>query len=242
LLLLMIANHAHADGTNAFPSIKTLAEECRMSERQIIRLVSVLEKSGELMIDHSAGRVANNYAISMHANPDKLSPLNPDILSGSTLTNPTPNPDISGTPTLTNCHEKDAHIRNEPSLEPKEGKEPVPKRTTDDEILVIKTETALKTKLSLDAKLWLVENIPLDLRPAWEEYVKARMLGDKNRNADFLHRKLGFIFTDFKRDHKNNYERLRNTQHLPTPEEKAREAEQNRREPRKEPPAVVSDV
>lgn len=72
LLLLMIANHAHADGTNSFPSIETLAKECRMSVRQVIRLVAALEKSGELQVERSAGRTAHRYVLSI-PNPDKLS-------------------------------------------------------------------------------------------------------------------------------------------------------------------------
>ncbi|HXG85513.1 MAG TPA: helix-turn-helix domain-containing protein [Pyrinomonadaceae bacterium] len=102
LVMLMIANHAHADGSNAFPSVQTLAAECRMSERQIIRLIAELEKSGELLIEKSRGRIAHTYAINMRTNPDNLSSLNPDKLSRSTLTNPKLNPDISGMPTLTN--------------------------------------------------------------------------------------------------------------------------------------------
>src|SRR5277367_5324791 len=35
LTLIMIANHAHADGTGAWPSIATLAKETRMSERGV---------------------------------------------------------------------------------------------------------------------------------------------------------------------------------------------------------------
>jgi hypothetical protein len=122
LLLIMIANHAHSDGSNAFPSVETLAKECRMSVRQIIRLVSELEASGELVVERSAGRNAHNYAIVMKKNSgnpkklnsdklsglnsdklsglnsDKLSGLNSDKLSGLKVANP----DKSGNPTLTN--------------------------------------------------------------------------------------------------------------------------------------------
>lgn len=102
LCLLMIANHAHADGTNAFPSIETLARECRMSARQIARILVRLEASGELKIERSGGRLVHRYELQMSpSNPDKMSTLeavNPDNLStltdNSTLTNPPPNPDI----------------------------------------------------------------------------------------------------------------------------------------------------
>ena len=55
LTLLMIANHAHSDGAGAYPSIKTLAAETRMSERQVRRNIEVLTTSGELFAESDAG-------------------------------------------------------------------------------------------------------------------------------------------------------------------------------------------
>lgn len=55
VVLLMIANHAHSDGTGAFPSFDTLAREARMSYRQITRIIPKLAKSGELRVEKSAG-------------------------------------------------------------------------------------------------------------------------------------------------------------------------------------------
>jgi hypothetical protein len=37
--LLMIANHANAEGKKSFPSMKTLAKECRLSVRTIQRVI-----------------------------------------------------------------------------------------------------------------------------------------------------------------------------------------------------------
>ena len=54
-LMLMIANHADRYGRNAFPSIPTLASECRTSDRNIKRLIPVLEASGELRIYRGEG-------------------------------------------------------------------------------------------------------------------------------------------------------------------------------------------
>lgn len=119
LVLLMIANHAHSDGTNAFPSFKLLAEECRMSQRQIIRIVAFLEKSGEITVEKTKGRISNNYAVNMTANPDKLSQSNPDKLSQSTMTNPKANRDISGDSTMTFSHSP--IYKEEPLIEPIEN-------------------------------------------------------------------------------------------------------------------------
>ena len=107
--MLMIANHAHSDGTNAFPSVETLARECRMSDRQIIRIIQVLEESKELAIDRSAGRRSHRYSLPLmnfnpdklsvpsNINPDKLSKHNNDKMSGLISANPdmsNSNPDI----------------------------------------------------------------------------------------------------------------------------------------------------
>jgi len=109
LCLLMIANHANSTGMNSFPSVDTLAKECRMSARQITRIIHDLEASGELIVERSAGRKAHTFTVVMgQCNPDKLSKstltscppavANPDKSDTPTLTNPTPNPDKSARP------------------------------------------------------------------------------------------------------------------------------------------------
>jgi hypothetical protein len=70
LVLIMIANHSHSDGSGAWPSIPTLARECRMSERQVKRIISgILEPSGELEVVRSPGR-SNEYVIRMDPGQD----------------------------------------------------------------------------------------------------------------------------------------------------------------------------
>lgn len=132
MLLLMISNYAHADGSNVFASMETLAEDCRMSVRQVIRLFKELEKSGELIVQRSRGGKPHLYSINIDEDSDKLSGLkrkraknapqasrdgvsemaqtnhdnlsefNPDKSGDQTLTNQGANPDKSGTQTLTN--------------------------------------------------------------------------------------------------------------------------------------------
>jgi hypothetical protein len=55
LLLLAIADYAHDDGRNAYPSLKTLARKTRLSRRHIINLIKKLEDAGELVVDRGAG-------------------------------------------------------------------------------------------------------------------------------------------------------------------------------------------
>jgi hypothetical protein len=124
LVLLMIANHAHADGTNAFPSLATLAKECRMSDRQITRIIQTLEASGEVNIARSAGRSSHRYSVVMskpivQSNPDILSgspEINLSQMSPSTLTSAHLNPDKS----VTN---PDIAVSPELTIEPKNLKE-----------------------------------------------------------------------------------------------------------------------
>lgn len=68
--LLMIANHANAEGQNSFPSMKTLARECRSSVRSIQRTILKLEASGELGVTRSGGRVAHIYNLPLMPNVD----------------------------------------------------------------------------------------------------------------------------------------------------------------------------
>lgn len=143
LLLIMIANHAHADGTGAWPSVSTLAKECRMSERQIKRMLPELDASGELVVFWSKGRRAHEYAIAMgetnrdilsrlkaayferlnQSDSDNLSPLNHDILSPSNSDISDANSDISGTSTVTN---RAAHIRKNLPLKSSIEKRDIP--------------------------------------------------------------------------------------------------------------------
>jgi hypothetical protein len=75
--LLMIANHANAEGKKSFPSMKTLATECRLSVRTIQRVILKLEDSGELQVDRSGGRACHSYSLPLMFNVDTESTLQP---------------------------------------------------------------------------------------------------------------------------------------------------------------------
>jgi DNA-binding transcriptional MocR family regulator len=60
LVLLVIANHAKSDGTDAWPSIRTIAREARMSESQTHRCIRKLRRSGELTVEAGAGPHGTN--------------------------------------------------------------------------------------------------------------------------------------------------------------------------------------
>jgi hypothetical protein len=59
-VLISIANHASREGDNAFPSIRTIAHEARLSLREVNYALPVLIKSGELAMERGAGPGGTN--------------------------------------------------------------------------------------------------------------------------------------------------------------------------------------
>lgn len=102
LCLLAIADHAAIDGTNAYPAMTTLAQRCRISVRQVVRIIARLEASGAISINRSSGRHSNVYSVVMAVgNSDISDSPNSDVtvspLPDRTVTFSTPNSDISST-------------------------------------------------------------------------------------------------------------------------------------------------
>ena len=66
VVLLMIANHAHSDGTGAYPSIATLAKESRIKDRQVSNVLRNLEKQGLIETKKQGGpHRVNLYTMKM---------------------------------------------------------------------------------------------------------------------------------------------------------------------------------
>lgn len=64
LLLLAIAKHANHDGTNAYPSLATLAHLTKLSHSQVCLILRQLVKDGHVRIEHGAGpKGSNAYTI-----------------------------------------------------------------------------------------------------------------------------------------------------------------------------------
>lgn len=55
MVLLIIADHANDDGTNAWPSVATIARKASMSERSVQRHIKSLESAGLLRVEQQAG-------------------------------------------------------------------------------------------------------------------------------------------------------------------------------------------
>lgn len=60
LVLISIANHAKKDGTGAWPSVATIAEESRLSEREVRNSLRDLESLKELSTELNAGPHGTN--------------------------------------------------------------------------------------------------------------------------------------------------------------------------------------
>jgi hypothetical protein len=73
LVLLSIANHASPDGTNAWPSVATIAAEARVSRSTAFRAIGELEEDGSILVEHGRGgpevvradRKPNRYTVVM---------------------------------------------------------------------------------------------------------------------------------------------------------------------------------
>lgn len=65
LMLLAIADNAADDGSNAFPSVSTLARKTRLDERTVQRIVRKLARQDQLLVEERGGREANRYTIPM---------------------------------------------------------------------------------------------------------------------------------------------------------------------------------
>lgn len=65
LVLLALAEFANDDGTDAYPSVKTLVERTRLSERQVQYCLRSLENSGKISADGKGPRGTNRYAVTM---------------------------------------------------------------------------------------------------------------------------------------------------------------------------------
>jgi Helix-turn-helix domain len=97
---LAIGLHLRVKTGRCDPTYPTLAAESHVSERNIYRLIPLLERTGWLAVQRAGGRLRNQYTLLNPANPAKaVSGLNPaKAVSGlpmSTLPNEATNPAIT---------------------------------------------------------------------------------------------------------------------------------------------------
>lgn len=101
-VLLAIAEHAHADGTEAHAAVATLARMARTTERTVSRALVELEKAGEIVIHRNGGpRGTNKYTIPMVGSevmPWADAKRRPDVVSVDTRSPDGPSPLTTDTP------------------------------------------------------------------------------------------------------------------------------------------------
>ena len=61
LVMIAIASHANREGKNAFPSLDTIAQEARISRREVIYCIQAMEEAGELIVFRGIGRGNPNH-------------------------------------------------------------------------------------------------------------------------------------------------------------------------------------
>lgn len=112
LLLLAIADHAHDDGTGAWPSQAMLAAKTRLSVRQVRRLTVTLEGAGELRVEKREG-TTDLLTVLVQETPDNLS--DPAGESAAPDVRPTPDIAVSDHPGHGRPTTPDIAVSDEPS-------------------------------------------------------------------------------------------------------------------------------
>jgi hypothetical protein len=131
VVLLGVANHAHPDGSEAYPSIKRLAEYACCDDRTVTRALRKLESEGWILRDGKGPRGQNKYRLAIWRRPTDGGGQNaPDDIGGpGEAMDVTPTPDIHGAdealdvapadcPPDTSVQEGVAPVSPEPSYEP----------------------------------------------------------------------------------------------------------------------------
>ena len=81
LVLLVLADHAHDDGGGAYPSVRTIADLARMSERGVQTALGHLRDAGIITVDGRTATGTRIYRIlstpAMAAPPQPLHPPQP---------------------------------------------------------------------------------------------------------------------------------------------------------------------
>ena len=97
LTLLALADWAHDDGTQAYPSIATLAKKTRMTTRNVQLVLRTLKEAGELQIEEGAGPYGCHLFTVLMTGGEKISGVKKQVKGGEksrhkTLPKISPNP------------------------------------------------------------------------------------------------------------------------------------------------------
>lgn len=102
-MLLALADYAHADGSKAFPSVETLMQDARLSERQVRNCLRSLERNGSIVQTGVSPRGTNVYRIAMEGGQ-----ILPPAKSDEKTSQIAPDPPVNHQPTTTDLGARDA--------------------------------------------------------------------------------------------------------------------------------------
>ena len=114
MVLLVIADHANDDGTEAWPSQATIAKKCSISVRTVQRCVNTLVKHKYIRLEKRAGGSADCRE---DRRPNRYS-INLTRLRGDNMTGRQDDANEVTTATPTGRHSRPMNHPNKPSIEP----------------------------------------------------------------------------------------------------------------------------
>lgn len=103
LVLFSIANHCDKFGTDAWPKLETLAQEARLSVREVAYAIKTLTEIGELTVEKGAGKIGRNLYSLTKMLPAKFAGKDdhlPAMVAGSTCKMPQRNKEEPSVPSL----------------------------------------------------------------------------------------------------------------------------------------------
>lgn len=121
LVMLVLADHASDDGTDAWPSVETIAAKVRRTPRSVQRTLAELRDKGYIEVEWNRGgndrvpndRRPNRYTIRLEKLSDGVTPTSPRQVDG--VTPMTPRGDVGDVHGVTPTSPKPSLNRPEPS-------------------------------------------------------------------------------------------------------------------------------
>lgn len=125
LVLLKLADHANDDGSSCYPSVASIAENCRMTRRGAVKVIRRLEEGGWISRHVRGGGQTNLYEI--HTDRFDEEPKTPERRSSPNDVHPrttfrVPPNDVQGDPESRSGGPRTTFTQtiNEPSIQPSE--------------------------------------------------------------------------------------------------------------------------
>jgi len=84
LVLLALADHAHPDGTHAYPSVASLARMTRLSERAVQYALRELQQLGEIEVTRAGGGRGRTTEYRLSGMGADIAPIGPERVQPAT--------------------------------------------------------------------------------------------------------------------------------------------------------------